>query len=121
MGLLKERDEKMSSHLKQAIFKVSKAGQDLAEQSTGDDHRNLNKAILLGNLIHEVQEMLGHAVDALSSEEENFSFLKEYMSSIDENGELSGEIERLEEATAEEDNWKEDERSMNRFRQLGIQ
>ena len=89
------------SHLKQAIFKVSKAGQDLAMQTTGDDQSNLNKAILLGNLIYEVQEMLGHALDTIEADDDFFKELKGDLENIDDYGELSGLVEKLEEATAE--------------------
>lgn len=89
------------SHLKQALFRVSKAGNDLATQTTGDDLSDLAKAILLRNFIHEVKEAVVYACDDLEVSEETFVYLKCAINDIDESGELAEVIENLEEATNE--------------------
>lgn len=97
----------MSAHLKQALFRVSKAGNDLATQTTGDDLSDLAKAILLRNFIHEVKEAVAHACDDLEVPKETFVYVKERINTIDEDGELAEVIGNLEEATDEPEDNKE--------------
>jgi len=93
------------SHLKQALFRVSKAGNDLATQTTGDDLSDLAKAEYLRDLIHEVKEMLGHACDDVDPDV--FVYFKRSLNAIDEDGELAEVIEKLEEATDEPEDSRE--------------
>jgi len=89
------------SHLKQALFRVSKAGNDLATQVTGGDLSDLAKAQCLTDLIHEVKEMLGHASDSLNVDDNTFVYFKRHIDALDEDGELAEVIENLEEAADE--------------------
>ena len=93
----------MSSHLKQAICRVSQIGHELAMQPTGDDLSDLAKAKQLRDFIHEVKEMFGYACDSLEGLPDNaLEALIRNINAMDEDGELDQIIKDLEEATDED-------------------